>query len=125
MRKLVVVLMMSLYSLGNVLFPGVDMTHLRDMYAECSIEDPDINAADFVFEHLLNIPEPGDDDETEKPHQSTYTVSAMQVAAVVSKPQMPELRPIIFPEDRDVFIGYAGLYLPTGFSGRILRPPIV
>lgn len=128
MRKLVVLVFMLLYSVGNILFPCVDMAHLQEQYAECAVEDPDINVADFVFEHLLNIPEmPGgqDEDEHEKPHQSAYVSSAVQVLAIVARPQLLEHTPKFFPEDKNVFNGFAEQHLPTGFSGRMLRPPIV
>ncbi|MBX2904793.1 MAG: hypothetical protein KF744_02060 [Taibaiella sp.] len=129
MRKLVVLLLISLYSVGNVLFPGVDMAHLQDMYRECAVEDPDINAADFVVEHLLNIPEifadPAGTEENEKPHQSTYIVSAFQLVAIVNKVQEFHHNAIVFPEDTRIFNGYAQQHFPTGFSGRMLRPPIV
>lgn len=129
MRKLVVLLLISLYSVGNVLIPGVDMAHLHDMYRECAVEDPDIDAIDFVFEHLLNIPEVFEDsgkgDDNEKPHQSTYTISAVQLVAIVDRVPAIEPRQLVFPEDNHCFNGFAMQDLPTGFSDRMLRPPIV
>jgi hypothetical protein len=129
MQKLVVLLLISLYSLGNVLFPGADMAHLQDMYRECAVEDPDINVADFVFEHLLNIPEvfedPAGAEENEKPHQSTHIVNAFQLVAIVHKVQEVQHRAIIFPEDTHIFNGYTQQHFPAGFTGRMLRPPIV
>lgn len=126
MRKIVVILMMSLYSMGNVLFPGTDLAHLQDMYESCEMEDPDINVADFIFEHLLNIPEISDDREESngKPHQPTHIVSQAPAVAIIARPYIIEGRHQTFAEDGSVFNGFTQLHFSRFFSTRMLRPPI-
>lgn len=131
MRKLIVVLVMSFYSLGNILFPNVDMTHLYEMYKHCAVEDPDINAADFVFEHLLNIPdffeslEQDKDEENEKPHQPTHLISSCQIATVLSKPILFECREVIFNDGILVYGAFRNHHFSSCFQAQMLRPPIV
>ncbi len=130
MRKLIVILLLSLYGLGNVLLPNVDMTHLYEMYKHCAVEDPDINAADFVFEHLLNIPDvfeglEQNDEESEKPHQAVYTVNAAPVAVVLTKPVSFQCRAVIFNDVTIIYGAFIDRHFPAGFDADILRPPIV
>ena len=131
MRNLIVVVVMSLYSLGNIVFPNVDMAHLFETYKQCETEDPDINLADFVFEHLLNIPdifedqEKDEDDKSEKPHQPIHMVSSSQIAVVVGKPVLFECRSIFFNDGAIIYSAFKGQYLPTCVPERMLRPPIV
>lgn len=76
MRRLAVIFLLLYFGMGNILFPMGDMSFIRDlpqMYSRCAQEDPDINIADFVVEHLLNIHDNDDEpEEHEKPHQPVY-----------------------------------------------------
>ena len=61
--------------MGAALFPMGDLSFVRDlpqMYQQCAQEDPDIDLADFVFEHLLNIHENDEAEEHDKPHQVVF-----------------------------------------------------
>ena len=131
MRKAIILLFMSLYSVGNILLPNVDMTCLRDMYHHCAIEDPDINAADFVVEHLLNLPdvfeyfEEEEQDEHETPHQPYHQVSA-QMQLIVTEPRAIrfECRPVFFEAARVTYTVLNDNHLPAGHLSQLLRPPI-
>jgi len=107
------------------------MAHLHETYKHCEIEDPDINAADFVFEHLLNIPdvfeglENYDDEENEKPHQPIYSVNSCQIAVVLGKPILFECRKVLFNDGTIIYAAFRDQHFPAGFSAKMLRPPIV
>lgn len=131
MRKIIVVLVISFYGLGNILFPNVDTTHLYEMYKHCAVEDPDINAADFVFEHLLNIPDifeglgHDDEEENEKPHVPIHLINSCQIASVLSKPILFECREIIFNDCVIIYGAFEDRHFSSGFQAKMLRPPIV
>ncbi len=131
MRKIIAVFVMSFYGLGNVLFPNVDMTHLYEMYKHCAVEDPYINAADFVFEHLLNIPdifeglEQDEDEENEKPHEPIHLVNSCQIATVLSKPILFECREVIFNDGIIIYGAFEDHHFSSDFQSKMLRPPIV
>ena len=131
MQKLIVVFVMSFYCLGNILFPNVDMTHIKEMYKHCAIEDPDINAADFVFEHLLNIPdffdclEHDENGENEQPHQPIHIVYASGVAVVLGTPIVFECRKPLIYNATITYPFFHDNHLPGGFAAKMLRPPIV
>lgn len=122
---------MAFYGLGNILFPNVDMTYLKEMYSHCAAEDPDINAADFVLEHLLNIPdvfeslEQNEQGEQEKPHQPIHIVYAASVAVVLAKPIVFECRNTLFNDGAIVYGAFRGGYFPSGSVAKMLRPPII
>lgn len=129
MRRLVIVFVMSLYSLGSVFFPNIDMAHLYETYKHCETEDPDLNVADFVFEHLLNIPEffdgrGQDDDKNEKPHQPIHLTSLSQVAILISKPISFECRNAMLNDRTIAYSAFRDQHLPAGYSVKMLRPPI-
>lgn len=88
----------SLYFLtGTVLLPQGDfsaISQLRDMYHHCKTsEDPDMNLADFVAGHLLNLDEIFEDGtepgEHELPHSPTpfHTTTAV-VAYYVNRTEI-------------------------------------
>lgn len=131
MQKLIVVVVMLLYCLGNILFPYVDMAHIEETYKHCAIEDPDINAADFVFEHLLNIPdffdclEYDENGESEQPHQPIHIVYASGVAVVLGTPIVFECsKPPIY-YTTIAYPVFCDNHFPGGFPAKMLRPPIV
>ena len=94
------------------------------MYRNCALEDPDINIADFVFEHLANI-QGNDEGGNEKPHQPTFSHTPVQVLVVVAtKLKIQILTPVIRP--------IATVYpIPqnqgelNSTSASVFRPPIV
>ncbi len=114
------------YTLGTLIFPMGDLSYMRDvpeMYQLCSLEDPDIDFADFIFEHLANIK--GDDEgENEKTHQPVFHHVPVQVAAMLCV--KIKLSPACFNYFEE------GLEYPTIRAemtlcrkpGRVFRPPI-
>ncbi len=130
MRKATAIFFLVYYSLGTVLFPMGDMSYLKDlpqMYSHCATEDPDINACDFVFEHLLNIHDEDDaDEEHDKPHQAIYSHAPVQVAATVNirfKP-IPAVTPVLW-YDKASFPLMPGDNYRIGFLTDVFRPPAI
>jgi hypothetical protein len=131
MRKTVVILFLSLFSIGNVLFPGEDWASLQKTYHQCQAEDPDLGIVDFVFGHLLELPdvfdslEGGDDDKTEKPHQSVPHLNfAAHVIITAPAPVSLGCRRVVFYTVAKKYPAANTLHLPSGHLSEILRPPI-
>jgi len=133
MKKIIVILLLSLYGTGTILFPGGDLTCLPDMYKQCQTEDPDMNAADFVFEHLLNIPDllehfgHEDEDKNEKPHQPFHSLTnASQTIVTISKPVKFECSQVVlFETHGQVYPLFRCTELPVGFLSETFHPPAV
>jgi hypothetical protein len=129
MQRLFAILLFAYFTLGTLLLPMGDFSVLPDlprMFAHCrETEDPDLDIADFVEEHLLQLddlmgeaPEPGD-----KPHQPVQfhhvnvpiTIAAPQVLAAVELPILTEpQQPFVVDE----------VYL-ADYPASVFRPPIV
>src|ERR1043165_7509122 len=107
MRKRIAIIMLCFYCIGNILFPAGYPVCLHDMYRHCAAEDPDINAMDFVVEHLMNIPDvfdyfesDQDNEENERPHQPfQQAASSFQVLVALDKPITFECRQLLSYED--------------------------
>lgn len=132
MRKFLVIFFLSLYTTGSVLFPGVDWTALQKTYHHCQAEDPDLGVVDFVFDHLLELPdffesfEKEDEDKNEKPHQPVHHLNfAAQV--VVAAPQtiaIDRRREFSYTTSEN-YPSFNIKFLSDGHLLRLLRPPIV
>ena len=67
------------------------LVHLPDMYSHCKeTEDPDLNLADFVGEHLMNLDmifeaHPSEEEDDDKPHQAVPFVFQNQVTPLTEK----------------------------------------
>ncbi|MBS1586094.1 MAG: hypothetical protein JSS82_11190 [Bacteroidetes bacterium] len=125
---------MSLYLVGTLLFPMGDFSAMQDlskMYEQCKAEDPDIDAADFVFEHLLNLESVLDhfdkDDATEKnerPHQPFQT-HATHIVIVISKPiQLIHKQPFFLIEEIKHNL-HQDRQVPNAYLSEVFHPPIV
>ncbi|MCB9047001.1 MAG: hypothetical protein H6550_12785 [Chitinophagales bacterium] len=137
MRKIAVILLLSIYGLGTLILPDSDfayLCHLPDMYEQCRAEDPDINPADFVFEHLLNLEDvishfehEDDNNETELPHQPYHSSQPVpQVVIALSQPiQVICIPQIISDGDDSGFPILNDKHLASGYLSRIFHPPIV
>lgn len=132
MRKVIIILFMSLYSVGNILLPNVDVTSLRDMYHHCELEDPDLNPLDFVTEHLLNLPdvfeyfEDENEEENERPHQPFHHASSsFSIAVTEPRTIRFECKPASFTQEPTVtYPIFEQHCLPSGYLSQLLRPPI-
>lgn len=135
MFRLLSVILLFLYSAETVFSPMADLSLLKElpqMYAHCATEDPDIDAGDFIVEHLLNLEcvmkyfEKDDEDRNEKPHQPMHQLqSASQTLVIVSKPvTLPGTNNAIYTSERIVYPGTPKDFIPSGFVSDLLRPPI-
>ncbi len=116
------------YVLGTILFPLGDLSYAReipDMYRQCALEDPDLNALDFIFEHLANISDDHDSDSHEKPHQPNYQHTPVQAFALfTTKIGIPATSTIlIISIERDYPIS-GKVSLAASHLSQVFRPPI-
>lgn len=132
MQKLLIILFMTIYFSGILLFPAGDISYaanIAGIYDHCKDEDPDINPADFIFEHLLNVPEfseHGEREENERPHQPVQQiVSGQQVVVEVSKPITFECNPPIFSIQTIQYRLLGKTNIKSGYLSEIFHPPIV
>lgn len=136
MRRVVFILLSCAYTLGSLCTPLGDfsyMPNLPKMYEQCKAEDPDINALDFVCEHLLNLEdvmaqfEGEEEDKHESPHQPFQLVhAASQITLAVSKPMIFEPIQMVFIADK--CIKYPLLddrFTPDNYPFEIFHPPAV
>lgn len=128
MRQLVTIFLLAYYGLGTLLFPMGDMSYVRElpqMYDHCATEDPDINACDFVFEHLLNIHDEDDDagEEHEKPHQAMYGHAPVQVVATQQHSKVIIPVSFILWYNKATFPLTPGDAFRRGYLSGVFRPP--
>ena len=107
------------------------MRSLPQMYEQCKAEDPDINAADFVFDHLLNLEDvtsyfENEADEHERPHQPYQQIQVIQLLiAIHDTPVQEQANPVfIFPAET-VYSLYMDRDLPSVRPSEIFHPPAV
>ena len=132
--KIAIILLLSFYSIGTVLCPLGDfryMQHFNEMYDQCAEEDPDINIADFVFEHLMNLEDviaqfENETEENEKPHQPFQQVQVMQQVVVMNASFRFECSPkVIISKEDTVYPIYNDGHTPAHYLSEIFHPPIV
>ncbi len=134
MRKTAIILLLSLYSFGTLFCPLGDfayMQYLPEMYAHCAQEDPDINAADFVFEHLMNLEDvfshfENDADEGERPHQPFLPTQVVQHVVVMNNAfYFTGDRKIVISPEKAKYPLRDEQWAPVNYLSDIFRPPIV
>lgn len=137
MLRIPVICLLALYSMGTLLLPLGDfasMRHLPQMYEQCKAEDPDINPADFVFEHLLNLEDIIDrfenedrSEEQERPHQPLQHVqSVSQVVINIHQPlQFDCGSKFLFPVEKRVYPLHNDAGIPSAYLSQIFRPPTI
>jgi hypothetical protein len=136
MRKLIGILLFVFWGMGNLLRPDSCMHtfSLHDMYAQCSLEDPDLTPLDFVFGHLLNLEdvmtffegeEPVEDGE--RPHAPFRLVQTVfQYVVPVARPfNVVHPAPVILRSDKVIHPLCRQAAYCFQFHSDILRPPIV
>lgn len=134
MKKAVVILFMTIYGLGMLLYPMGDFACSRSLislYHHCQGEDPDLDIADFVFEHLLNLDdvidcfEHEEQEKNEKPHQPfQYTQAPAPMPVVVSKLIYFEAtgqEPVY--SEASVYSLYKQPYIPLCYLTEVFHPP--
>lgn len=103
------------------------LKQLPDMYRHCKLtEDKDLNALDFITDHLVNIDglfDHHDHGDEQKPHQPIQSQHPIQGNIYISEIPESGIEPlptikkeVNFPEI-NLFVG--------SFSSEIFRPPIV
>ena len=109
------------------------MQDLSKMYDQCKTEDPDIDAADFVFEHLLNLESVMDhfdaddvSEKNEKPHQPfQQTHASSHIVIAISKPiQVDHKQPVFITKEVKHNL-HKDEYVPTAYLSQVFHPPIV
>lgn len=133
MRKSIVILLLAVYSIGTLFLPMGDFAYIHylpEMYQQCAGEDPDMDAVDFVFEHLLNLPEidasKESPDDREKPHQPFHqSHSVSQIVVTVSKPLIFEFKPTITSHEKITYLLMNDCDLSTSYLSEVFHPPIV
>lgn len=132
LKKLASILLLAYYSFGVICLSGGDFSKiadLKDMYKSCEKEDPDITAADFVFEHLLNLGSiiesfEHHSNEKEMPHQPYhFHITSSQIVCNIShspffdfKKEEVISKPFIFHSENLILFD---------FSENVFKPPIV
>ena len=127
--------MLIYYTLGVICLPLGNfstLVRLPAMYDHCqATEDPDLDLADFVFEHLMNLDgifEPHEQEEDgDKPHQIVDYYQSNSVTPLKEKIPVFEFknRSVVFSFDKkptSIYKNQLYSYHP-GYS--IFRPPIV
>jgi hypothetical protein len=132
MYRLLVSVLMSVYTFGFMFFPAGMVVNLPETYKHCQTEDPDMDLTDFVFEHLLNLPEIGyfDTDgieENEKPHQPLqHLVLATQVVLSITNPVRLQYTPASPPESvTRTYPLFNDARLQSQYLSQVFHPPIV
>ncbi len=132
MRRAVAILLLFILSVGTVFSPLGNMActdYVPGMYARCIEEDPEINAADFVFEHLLNLESlldflEQDTDEDEPYAPVNITQQVVQASVVVQQ----VLQPVFVSHDRlsadGAYALYRSPFYDNAFIDDVFHPPI-
>lgn len=130
MRQFIIILFMSCYSIGNILLPDIGVSALHSMYKQCAEEDPDINIPDFVFEHLLHLPdyfeqgEEHEEEEHEKPHQPFHITGATcSIAVNIPEPICFQCKPAMEYYTTEKVTSLYLVHMPQGCFSNVFRPP--
>lgn len=128
MKRLFCILTLLYYSIGALILPASDFSilpELQQTYSHCqSTEDKDMNFADFITDHLMNIDGVFDhhnNGDEQKPHKPLEHQTSCPIVFIPS-PLHYEFKPMA------VFSG--GIVCPTDktyhfeFVGDLFRPPI-
>ena len=128
MRNFICILTFCFYSIGSLILPASDFSlipELGEMYSHCkATEDKDMNLADFITDHLMNIDgifdhhENGDE---QKPHQP-FQHQAGNSIVFIQSPLHYQFRQAIELRARPVCFSNKEYYFD--FVGDVFRPPI-
>lgn len=131
-RKLLIILFISCYTVCNILLPDIGIGALRSMYTQCAGEDPDINIPDFVLEHLLHMPDcfeqedEHDEEEHEKPHQPFHiSGTAYNIAVNIQEPYVFLCQPQATYNTTTRLSSLYLVHMPKGCFSNVFRPPAV
>jgi len=131
-NKIIFILTSVYFLAGTILLPQGDfsaLSQLKGMYHHCkTIEDPDIDLADFITEHLLNLDDMGEEkeeaDEHELPHNSMpFHTTTAGIFYYVNEPEnIPFKKAQAVVPDQ---FGYHSPYFSRLNTHRIFQPPRV
>lgn len=133
MKKLMVLLILSYYSIGSILLPLGDfgiIPHLPKMYMHCKThEHLDMTLVDFITDHLLNIDSVfddhrlGDDQKAHKPFKDQQN-STIQILFCYIFPICEFIKSdYLICFDNTIFNN--NIFLKSyDYNESILRPPI-
>lgn len=134
MRKLAIFILLPFYAAGIIFSPSGNfscMYYVPQAYAGCVAEDPDIDVADFVFEHLLSLEglfeliehEQDDNDQSHPPLHLPQTV--VQTTVIVIQPIQISFNAHTLPAPDISYTLYRNPFRPGHFTEDVFRPPIV
>ena len=131
MNRLILILTGFYFLLGNILLPQGDFSALAQlpaMYHHCkSVEDPDMNVADFITEHLLNMEDSDEADENDK-HELPHNPVPFQNTSTHIFYCIVEPASFSFETARPVTqnkVAYNNPYFPRLGLNEIFQPPRV
>lgn len=114
---------------GNILLPQGDfsaISQLPAMYQHCkTVEDPDMNVADFITGHLLNIEEKEEEDEKDE-HELPHNPISFQTNNTWFIYCIPEVPVFILELVKPVTINnvcYRSPYFSRLGQNEIFQPP--
>lgn len=132
MRKLPILIFIFFYCTGTLISPSGSIfstKNITEVYNKCGLEDPDINVADFIFEHMLNLGnvfgEFDNEPENEKPHQPYQHVHQIaQIFVVVSKLMYWDtVAAAHYTAPRKAYPVYSYHFVPSAFLTEVFHPP--
>ena len=118
--------------MGNLLLPLGDfsaLSQLPDMYHHCkTVEDPDMNLADFVTEHLLNLGEIFEENDEPDEHELPHSPIPFHNTASVIAYDVNRTEIIAFETKQATIINlpeYHSPYFSRLNTHKIFQPPRV
>lgn len=128
MRKLFLILTLVYYSIGSLVLPASDFSiipELPQLYSHCkATEDKDMNFADFITDHLINIDGIFDqhkNGDEQKPHKNQEHQINSTFVFLPSQVSIPLTTKITTSPDK---IQFADTKYCFDFVGNVFRPPI-
>ncbi|MEW5677001.1 hypothetical protein ABGT15_11870 [Flavobacterium enshiense] len=132
MKKLVFITLLLYYTVGTFILPMGNFSilpKLPSMYAHCkATEDCDMDALDFITDHLLNFDgifdthEEGDDQKPHRPIQTQNTI--IQLFITTNYSFSISKNPIIRKQKNRIQCTAKNIF-NSDFTARKFRPPIV
>ncbi len=129
MKKAVVILLFSYYSLGTLFLQQGDFSVLSDfpaMFSHCkALEDKDMNLLDFITDHVLNLDSLFDKHENgdpQKPHLP-FLIHTANVSNIIFINSFQIIKPPTVLGSR-IYSMYVGSIYLNYYSPTIFRPPI-
>lgn len=129
MKQLVAILLITYFGLGAVVLPHGDFSLLPDlpkMYHHCKHhEDVDMNAIDFIKDHLVNIDgvfdkhEEGDDQKPHQPFDFQHQLPTITLAICMFEYQLP-----CFEMNDGLVFPRLEKQATSKFIPEVFRPPV-